>query len=199
MTGAEKLKEKIMSEAAAEADRLLGAAKLNAAQVLVRGEQEAGSKRKALLEQAQLQAEDRRRRARTIAGLEARKAILAAKEEMIEETFTEALTRLQRLERQAYQEIIRPLLLAAAQSGNEEIIISAGDKERFTPDFLAKVNKELANRGKQGNLTLAAETRDLHGGFILRTGELEINSSFPALLRMQREQLEPEVAAALFG
>lgn len=199
MTGSEKLKEKILSEAGGEADQLLSAAKQRAAQTVTRGEQQAESKRKALLEQARLQAEERRRRARTIAGLEARKAILAAKEEMIEETFSKALIRLQRLPAKDYQEIILPMLLAAAQSGNEEIIISPDDSKRFTPEFLAKVNKELASRGKQGNLTLAVETRRLQGGFVLRAGELEINSSFDALLRMQREQLEPEVAAALFA
>lgn len=199
MTGAEKLKEKILSEAGGEADQLLNAAKQRAAQAVARGEQQAETKRTALREQARLQAEERRRRARTIAGLEARKAILAAKEEMIEETFSKALARLQRLPAKDYQEIILPMLLAAAQSGNEEIIISPDDYERFTPEFLAKVNKELASRGKQGNLKLAAETRHLQGGFVLRAGELEINSSFEALLRMQREQLEPEVAAALFA
>jgi V/A-type H+-transporting ATPase subunit E len=199
MTGSEKLKEKILSEAGGEAEQLLSAAKQRAAQAVTRGEQQAESKRKALLEQARLQAEERRRRARTIAGLEARKAILAAKEEMIEETFSKALIRLQRLPAKDYQEIILPMLLVAAQSGNEEVIISPDDSERFTPEFLAKVNKELAGQGKQGNLKLAAETRRLQGGFVLRAGELEINSSFDALLRMQREQLEPEVAAALFA
>jgi V/A-type H+-transporting ATPase subunit E len=199
MTGAEKLKEKILSDAGGEADQLLGAAKTRAAEIMARGEQQAEAKRKALLEQARLQAEERLRRARTIAGLEARKAILAAKEELIEDTFSQALARLQLLDREAYQGVVLPMLLAAAQSGNEEVIISPDDRERFTPDFLAKANKELAGRGKRGNLSLAAETRHMQGGFVLSAGELEINSSFDALLRMQREQLEPEVAAALFA
>lgn len=199
MSGAEKLKEKILSEAASQSDRILEEARQRAQQVLARGEQEAAARKQALLEQARLQAEERRRRARTIAGLDARKATLAAKEEIIEDTFSQALARLQGLDQKAYEELIYPMLLAAVQTGTEEIIVSPRDRGRFTAGLLDRVNQALVQQGKQGKLTLSAETREMQGGFILRAGEVEINSSFDSILRMQRDQLEPEVAAILFG
>jgi V/A-type H+/Na+-transporting ATPase subunit E len=198
MSGADKLKEKILAEAQSYADGVLGEAGKRAEQAVAKGEQETAARKKALLEQFSRQAEERRRRAVTIAQLDARKAILSAKEEMIEDTFTQALGRLQNLDDSSYREIVSPMLLAAAQSGREEIMVSARDRARYTPDFIAEVNKALAQQGKEGKLTLSAEAREMQGGFVLRAGDIEINASFDSILRMQRDQLEPEVAAVLF-
>jgi V/A-type H+-transporting ATPase subunit E len=199
MSGAEKLKEKIISEAAGWADRELAEAGLRAGEIVAAARKQADDKNKSILEQALVQAGERRRRAATIAELDARKEILRAKEELIEDTFRQALERLRLLKGAAAREVLMPMLLAAVKSGREEIIVSAGDRELFTPEFVAAVNKALAERGSQGGLILSGETREMRGGFILRSGEVEINSSFDTILRMQRDQLEPEVAAALFG
>jgi len=199
MSGANKLKEKILAEANSQAEQTLEEARARAAQIAAKGEQDAEARKKSVLEQARVQADERRRRAQTIAGLDARKAVLAAKEELIEETFRQAVSRLQNMDSKAYEDMIFSMLLTAVQTGNEQVIVSARDKERFTPEFLDRVNRELAKQGKQGNLALAAETREIQGGFILRAGDVEINSSFDSILRMQRDRLEPEVAAILFG
>jgi V/A-type H+-transporting ATPase subunit E len=199
MSGADKLKEKIISEAAGQAEKVLTEAKQRAEEIVAGAQKQADVRKKFILEQAQLQAEERRRRARTIAELDARKALLGAKEELIEDTFRQALARLTALQTADSREILLPMLLAAAQSGREEIVVSAKGRELFAPEFIAAVNKALEEQGKQGGLIMSAETREIQGGFILRSGEVEINNSFESILRMQRDQLEPEVAAALFG
>ena len=50
-----------------------------------------------------------------------------------------------------------------------------------------------------GMLTLAEETRDIQGGFIMVDGDVEINCAFETLVRLQREKLERKVADALFA
>ncbi|HZK25029.1 MAG TPA: V-type ATP synthase subunit E [Oscillospiraceae bacterium] len=198
MSGAEKLKEKIVADATSEAEDLLAGARERAAASRDKAEAEAAAKKQKIEADVAKKAAELQRRDQTIAELDARKAILAAKEDLIEDTFKQALTRLQNLEPQAYQAILFNMLLATASTGSEEIIISPADKVHFSPEFLARVNKALTQEGKQGNLQLSAETRELQGGFVLSAGDVEINSSFAALLRMQRDQLEPEVAAILF-
>ncbi len=198
MSGAEKLKEKIIAEAEAQAQRVLQEARQRAAAIVARGEKEGAARRDSLIAQAREQAEEKKRRALTIAELEARKQILAAKEELIEDTFNQALARLQSLERREYQELLFPMILAAAQHGDEEIIVSPGRQDCFDGPFLDRLNEALRRQGKKGQLTLAAETRPLQGGFVLRAGEVEINNSFDSLLRMQRDLLEPAVAEMLF-
>jgi V/A-type H+-transporting ATPase subunit E len=152
-----------------------------------------------MLEQARVQADEHRRRAQIIAELDARKAILGAKEDMIEDTFSKAIERLRKLDQQAYEELIFPMLLAASQTGMEQVIVSQNDRGRFTPEFMERVNKALLQQGKQGGLILSGETREMQGGFTLLIGDVEINNSFNSILRMQRDQLEPDVAAILFS
>ncbi|MBS4030318.1 MAG: hypothetical protein KGZ63_02705 [Clostridiales bacterium] len=199
MSGANKLIEKILAEANSQAETVLAEAEQRAAEISAKGVKEAEAKKKSLLDNAKVQGEERKRRAHTIAELDARKAILAAKEQMIEDTFAQAIGRLQKVDKKAYEDMIYPMLLVAVETGTEEIIVAADDQERYTPELLEKANKALIAQGKQGKLTLSAETREVKGGFILRSGDMEINSSFDAILRMQRDRLEPDVAAILFA
>jgi V/A-type H+/Na+-transporting ATPase subunit E len=198
MSEAEKLKEKIIAAAGEQAERVLQEARKRSAEITARGEAEAGARLDALLADAHKQAAERKRRALTIAELDARKQILAAKEELIEDTFTQALARLQEMGREASQQLLFPMILAAVQHGDEEIIVSQGQQHYFDASFLDKINKTLQQQGKKGELTLDAETRPLKGGFVLRAGDVEINNSFYSLLRMQRDSLEPAVAGMLF-
>lgn len=199
MPGAEKLIEKILAEANSQAGTVLAEAKTRAAEISAKGEKEAEAKKKSLLESAKNQGEERIRRAHTIAELDARKSILAAKEQMIEDTFKQAVERLLKVDKKEYEDIILPMLIVAAETGAEEIIVAATDRERYTPELLAKANKALEAQGKQGKLTLSAQTREGKGGFVLRAGDVEINSTFDAILRMQRDKLEPDVAEILFA
>ncbi|MBT9139657.1 MAG: V-type proton ATPase subunit E [Dehalococcoidia bacterium] len=199
MSGANKLKEKILAEAGSQAADVLADARLKSSEILARSEREAAVKKVSLLEQAAVHAGERRSRAQTIAELDARKAILAAKGSMIEDVLKQALKRLALLEEKAYQEILFSMLLAASQTGTEEVIVSQSDRARFTPEFLTRVNQVLTQQGKKGNLTLSVETSEMYGGFILRNGDVETNNSFDSILGIQRDQLEPEVAAILFS
>ncbi len=198
MSEAEMLKEKIISEAGEQAGRVLQEAQKRSAAITARGEADAKARREALLADAQTQAAELKRRARTIAELDARKQILTAKEKLIEDTFAQALARLQELGREAYQDLLFPMILAAVQYGDEDIIVSPDQRHFFDATFLGKLNKTLKQQGKKGELTLAAEIRPLKGGFVLRAGDVEINNTFNSLLRMQRDSLEPAVARMLF-
>ena len=48
-------------------------------------------------------------------------------------------------------------------------------------------------------LTLAADTAEIEGGLILRDGNVEVNCAFETQLRILRESMASEVAAALFA
>lgn len=199
MSGANKLKEKILAEAGSQAEEALEEARQKAAAILAKREEEAQAKKKSVLELARKLADERRRRAQTIAELDARKAILAAKEDLIEDTFNQAITRLRALDQKQYEELLFPMLVAASLTGAEEVIVAAEDKGRFTPELMARVNEALQSQGKPGKLALSSDTHPMQGGFVLRSGDMEVNNSFNSILRLQRDQLVPEVAAVLFS
>lgn len=200
MAGAEKIVERILADARQHAAAIKAEAEEKAAGIIEKARSEAEKSRRRILDKARATAEERRRRILTIAELEGRKAVLAAKEALLEEAFATALKNLRELDTPSYQQVIRSLLLRSVRTGSEEVVISPEDQDRLTPEFITSVNQEIRLRTRGKGLTLASERRPLGGGgFVLRSGGVEINNSFAALLAMQREELEPEVAAVLFA
>jgi V/A-type H+-transporting ATPase subunit E len=118
---------------------------------------------------------------------------------VIDEVYEQALEELRRRDREGGYALTRDLLFKAIESGDEEIIVSPDDRQAITPAFLESINGELRKAGKRAEVKLAEDTREIRGGFILRRGQVETNSSYETLLAMLRDEVETEVAAVLFG
>lgn len=198
MDGAEKITERILQEADAAAAAIQTEAQTEATGILNQTKAEAQQARETILAKAEAKARETAQRMLTVAGLESRKAILEAKQDQISRAFEGALARLDALTAADYQRIIRPLLLESVQTGEESVIISPRDVDRITPEFIHTVNNELVRQGKAGKLSLADEQAETGGGFILSAGEVKINHSFLSVIKMMRDELEPEVAEILF-
>lgn len=198
MTGVEKIKERILEEARSQAETNIERAKEQADAIIETAQKDADSRKNKILEKARQDAVELKKRLRSVAELEARKKKLQAKQEIIEEAFNAAIEKLSALSDEEYKKIITQMIISSVETGTEEIILSPKDKKKLSPDFIQKINKELASKKIKGNLTLSKETRDIKGGFILKSGDIETNNSFEALIRMKREEIEPDVVKALF-
>jgi V/A-type H+-transporting ATPase subunit E len=97
-----------------------------------------------------------------------------------------------------YKELMTGLLIAAAESSDEEVVVAESDKDKISAELLEKVNQKLRVGGKKGKLTLSAENRNIPGGFVLRKGRKEINCSLQTIFATGRIELESEVAVILF-
>jgi V/A-type H+-transporting ATPase subunit E len=194
-----RLTQKIIDDAEAEAAEILRQAKTEAdaaaaeARAQVRKiETEAGSR-------AQAEAREHIRRQVSLGELEARKGILAEKGEIIEEVFDRALEDIKRKDRESGYGLTKGLLLKAIEHGDEEIIMSPEDRKAVGGAFVSGINSELRKGGKRGDVKLSDETRSMRGGFVLRRGRAEINSTYETLLAMLRDDVETEIATILFG
>ncbi|MDY6825899.1 MAG: V-type ATP synthase subunit E family protein [Bacillota bacterium] len=196
--GADRIIERILGDAKARADEIMQGAEEEKEKILSEARQKAENQETHILEQARKDAEEQKRRIIGVAQLEARKEILSSKQELISEAFDQALNKLEDLDDETYLDVIGNMLLEQVETGSEKVSCSARDMKRIPAAFWQEINDKLAQHGKQGRLTLSEETRDIRGGFILLSGGVELNCSFEALLEMQREDLEPEVAAILF-
>ncbi len=196
--GAEKITQRILDDAHATAESIKAEAAEKTKAVEDEARKRAERKKEEILEQTGKVAEERKRRILGVAQLEARKELLAAKQEMIEEVFQKSLEQLTSKDEKSYLAIIREMLLNLVERGNETVIFSAHDLEKITDGFWKDVNKALADKGREGNLKLSRESREIKGGFILQAGGVEMNCSFEALLEEKRDQLETEVANILF-
>lgn len=150
-----------------------------------------------LLTRGRRAAEERRERLSSSAAVECHKLELAAKQELLEETFATVVEQLCSLPRGEYLALIASLAAEAAEGG-EQMILSPRDAEQYGTEVIAMANTALRAAGKRGKLTLSAETRPIPGGFILSSGDVELNCAFDTLVRLRREKLEKEVAKILF-
>jgi V/A-type H+-transporting ATPase subunit E len=197
--GVDKIVAKLISDAEAEAARILAEAEHAAGEIRRQGEEEAQAASEPILQAAEAEAQRRRRQHLALAELWARNKVLAAKREVLERVFQEAKERLGRLGSQEYRAFLKELLIRAAETGEEEIVLSPRDAAVFDTNLLEEVNAELKRAGKAGSLKVAQEGRELDGGFVLRGRGYEVNVTFATLLRQAHEGLETEVARLLFG
>ena len=197
MAGAEKLIEKILDEARQQAQANIEKARKEADAILQAAKAEAEKKERLTLEKARINADEKKRRMIASAELDAKKEKLKAKQDIIEEAFKKALEKLNSLPEQQYFGILEDMLINIGRE-NCELILSDRDKKRLNSAFLDNIKSRLKEKGYTGNINISDETRDIKGGFILKMGDIEINNSFDAILRMKRDELEPEVVKILF-
>jgi V/A-type H+-transporting ATPase subunit E len=195
----DKLKAKIISDAEAGARKITEEAEAQAGTIRAEAEAEVEKIGAEVQARAGSEAKEHIRRQVSLRELEAKKAILAEKGRIMEEVFGKALEELRRRDREGGYGLTKELMLRAIETGDEEIIVAPDDRKGMTPSFIGSINDELRKAGKRAEIKLADDTRQIRGGFILRRGRVESNSSFETLLTMLRDDVETEVAGILFG
>lgn len=198
MAGVEKIKEKILQDAENKANEILEKARLQAKEIVENGKQKAARKGREISQKALHDANEKKRIINSIVELEMRKDVLAAKQEVIDNVFNVVLQRMNNMEKGRYERVVLNMLLEAAETGDEEIVLSQTAKEKLSPDFITKVNSSLEAAGKNGNIKVSEEVRNISGGFVLKSQGIEINNSFEAIIRQHRDEIEPKVAGILF-
>ena len=228
MKGIEKLPARLPADAQAEAAEILRAAREKAAESRAGYEAQAGREAAAAAQSRERAVQQRLERLESAAEMEARRQLLAAKQDCIDEAFARAKAELLALPEDQYAKLLAKLAAKASQTGREEILLSPRDRERVGTKVVAQANALLAQAAApdlpeelqasragsviakvvtgasallQGTamLTLSDETRDIEGGLILRSGHVEINCAFETQLRMLRETMAAEIAAVLFA
>jgi len=194
----EKILERIEADAQNEVGKIKSRASAAANEVIKKAQAEAEAIKAQAMEDARDEAKQRKERIVSTARLDFRKALLAEKQNAIDAAFQEAIETLLNMKDVEYRKVLRDMILLNVQTGDEEIILSERDRSRLGKGFLKEINQQLVQKGQKGRLTIARDTYDMLGGFILRRGQIELNSSFESLLKSSRDDLESEVSRTLF-
>ena len=204
MNGIEKITGQIDADVQKEIDAALDQARAQAKEIEARYESQAQTQGEALRRKGEQDAALRRERLVDVARLEARKTLLAAKQDLVGQAFDLALKKLLELPDQEYIALLAKLAMAASRTGREQVILSQKDRSRYGKQAVTMANDMLAKKAgpraaeSAGMLTLAGEARPMAGGLILRDGRVETNCSFEVLIHLQRDALSAEVARVLF-
>ena len=205
MNGIEKITGQIDADVQKEIDAALDQARAQVREIEDRYASQAEAQAEAIRRKGEQDAALRQERLVDVAKLEARKTLLAAKQDMVGQAFDLALKKLLELPDQEYIALLAKLAVAASRTGREQVIFSQKDRSRYGKQAVTMANEMLAKKAgpraaeSAGMLTLAEEARPMAGGLILRDGRVETNCSFEVLIHLQRDALSAEVARALFA
>ena len=188
--GKEAIVEKILSDADAECEAILLAARQRAEELVAAAE--ANAERERAETQSDLQAITDRMLAVNAAAarMDGAKALLAEKRRVIDAVYERARKRLLSLGEEESLRLFGRLLSESAEAGDEIV---------FDKTFAYREGAARLAVVKERGLRIAEETVDAGGGFILRGKKCDKDLTYPVLLRADMEARQGELAAKLFG
>ena len=186
----EAIVERIISDAQAAADATVAEAEGRAAEIIAEAEARAARDRQGtsaiIAERSKAIADGKAAAAR----LDAAKVMLAAKRGVIDAVYARALEKLKALPQKDAVRLAEGLLLSYAEDGDELVFATNFAYKAQVLKLAVVVEKNLKNSGK---------TADIDGGFILIGKNSDKDLSYGALLALDREERQAEIAAKLFS
>lgn len=193
MNGLEKIVARMEADTREECDALTASAAENAAAILRDCRAQADAVARDSRQRAEAQAAEHLEHLNGSSQLACRQKVLAAKQQLIDEAFAGAAQRLSSLPQAEYIDLLAALA-AENGSGDEELLLSAKDREAVGPAVVKAANARKAGAA----FRLSEETRETGGGLVLRRGRVELNCSFTEKLRQLRQEESSAVARLLF-
>ena len=193
MKGTEKIIAHIEADARAQADAILAEAEAKCADIRAKYEEEASRLYGDRIRDGVRACQDQEDGALRISRMEARKSVLAVKQEMVEKSFDLALEKIVALPEDRYVAFLAGLAKNAAGTGEEEVILNARDRAAIGAKLLQTINANGAH------MKLSDETRDIAGGLILRRGSIEANCSAELLVELCKGEMASKLADILFS
>ncbi len=184
--------DKIMSDAREKADAYTAEQSQIAAQITAESEEKCDKYRLESGRDTQKLAEDVLSRSRTVAELDAKKQLLAAKITVLDKVFERALDKLKALDKPQMKAVLTAML-DSAEDG-DTVTLSAAAKDVLTAKDVAD---HAAKRGI--SLTLSKQYGAFAGGMIISGGGVDKNLTFEVEVAMLRESLEADIAKEIFG
>lgn len=196
MEGIKRITDRINEDVRREIEEMDAHANSEAAAIMGRYTEQAQKESADVLARGRKAADERVERLGSVSKLEAKKATLAAKQDLVGKAFDLALEQLCNLPEAEYTALLAKLASVAAKSGREQVVLSQKDRTRYGKQVVTQANELL---GARGALTLSEQVRPLKGGLVLEGDRMEVNCSFETLVRLQREVLAAQVAQVLFA
>lgn len=176
-----------------ECEEILERAKQNAKRILTEAKEEAQRIKQAEIAKVTAGLEGERSKVLNIARLAVKKEVIRAKEEVIQEVFSETENRLKRLgESSDYPRILESLILETLQDVEGKIKVEVDKKD------LSLAKSILDKKGIDYSLEADPSSR---AGIQVTTedGRITITNTFDSRLEKVRQFLKSEITTVLFG
>ena len=168
MKGTEKIIAHIQADAQAQVDAILAKCEEQCAALRSEYEAKANAAYEERLRVGKEECAAQTDSTNRLAQMEARKGVLALKQEMISESFEKACAKIVALPQEKYVALLAKLAKDAAVTGTERIVLNERDKAAVGAAVVEKANALLGN----GKLTLADETGSFAGEIVTADGRV---------------------------
>ena len=193
MTGLEKMKSQILSEARALADNKVEEAKADAQKITSQAEAEAEKSSELAQRKSEADVKAYEERVASAIDLKRRTRIL----EVIADVLKKAYDSLIAMDEKEYFALLLKMLDKYALPEAGEIFFAASDLARMSNDFRAEVEKSAASKG--GSLVISEEGRKIENGFVLAYGGIEENCTLQAIFDAKKDELSDKVHRIIFA
>ena len=202
-SGTDKIVSSIMSEAQEKADVIIQDANANVSEITAKAEKTAEAEKIKILENGKKQSDMRYQQIISEAKMNARRAELGAKEDVIEAAFNQAIGELKIKASsgdEEYKDSLSKMIMEATNEiGSNDLILqlNEADTQKFKDDLSSQGSDSFEIEGIKFTL---GEPIDAIGGAILKTanGDIEVNNTIEARLERFKSILRSEVAEILF-
>ena len=203
-SGTDKIVSSIMSEAQEKADVIIQDANAEVSQIQAKAEKTAEVEKLKIIDNGKKQSDMRYQQIISEAKMNARRAKLGAKEEVIDAAFNQATGELKAIAADGndeYKDSLSKMIKEAADEiGRDDLIIHLNEAD--TNNF----KQDLSSTGSTDSFELEGikftlgEPIDAIGGAILKSsdGDIEVNNTIEARLERFKSILRSEVAEVLF-
>ena len=187
MAGIDKITKEIELEADKEAASIVSAAEAAAQAARDKANQERDAYISAADEKLSRKLAEENKKTQSQCEQAEKLILLETKQFVIDDVLRKAKIKLLIQGKEAYFETLLKLLEKSVQADKGELMLSEKDMGRVPSDFESKANVVATKKG--GTVVLSKNTVDIEGGFILKYGNIEINSSFDAIFDENRDEL----------
>ena len=200
-SGTDKIVSSIMSEAQEKADVIIQDANADASAITAKAEKTAEAEKLKILENGKKQSDMRYQQIISEAKMNARRAELGAKEEVIEAAFAKATDELKSVASSGsdeYEDSLSKMIKEAVDElGSDDLIIQLNEAD--TNKFKSQLDSSSTFQIDDINFQLG-EPIDTIGGAIVKTksGDIEVNNTIESRLERFKSVLRSEVANVLF-
>ena len=188
----EAIIDKILSDANLKGDAIIGEANEKANEIISLAANQCKDylyKSKTEIDRLTLEIDER---SRSVAELDARKLLLAAKAQVLDSVYAKTLEKLRNLDKEQYSALIFSMLENA--KNGDVVTVSEREKDIVTKESLADFAKK-----KGISLTLADKFGDFDGGVIISENGVDNNFTLEVEVALLREQTETKIAKEIFG
>ena len=195
MKGTEKIIAHIEADAKAQVDAILAQAEQQCAAIKADFDKQAAERYSERIRSGVKACQDEVDSRVRLDQMEARKSLLAVKQDMVASSFDMALEALCKLPEEEYVAFLAKLAAASSVSRDEQVVLNKRDRAAIGEKVVKAANARLGG----GKLTLASDCGDFAGGLVLKRGNVEANCTAELLVELQRGDMSAEVAGLLFA